>query len=114
MIRRPPRSTLFPYMTLFRSGNAWQSFRNCRARERRLAKKISGPLDRPRDDLREKSHIGCEWYEAPLDLDFPPVCIHDIGDQLERVIRESERHGQPGRFCEHPGGSNLERDEITG
>src|SRR2546426_2608633 len=23
MIRRPPRSTLFPYTTLFRSGSAW-------------------------------------------------------------------------------------------
>src|SRR5258708_13874323 len=26
MIRRPPRSTLFPYTTLFRSQRAWQSF----------------------------------------------------------------------------------------
>src|SRR2546422_5096235 len=25
MIRRPPRSTLFPYTTLFRSGAIWQS-----------------------------------------------------------------------------------------
>src|SRR2546428_3229917 len=24
MIRRPPRSTLFPYTTLFRSGSKWQ------------------------------------------------------------------------------------------
>src|SRR5690554_7731553 len=24
MIRRPPRSTLFPYTTLFRSGEAWK------------------------------------------------------------------------------------------
>src|SRR2546422_10859453 len=26
MIRRPPRSTLFPYTTLFRSPHAWQAF----------------------------------------------------------------------------------------
>ena len=25
MIRRPPRSTLFPYTTLFRSGGAWDN-----------------------------------------------------------------------------------------
>src|SRR5205807_5939527 len=25
MIRRPPRSTLFPYTTLFRSGGGWRS-----------------------------------------------------------------------------------------
>src|SRR2546430_12661071 len=28
MIRRPPRSTLFPYTTLFRSRNTWQVPRN--------------------------------------------------------------------------------------
>src|SRR3712207_7545905 len=27
MIRRPPRSTLFPYTTLFRSGRAWTTSR---------------------------------------------------------------------------------------
>src|SRR5258708_31389653 len=26
MIRRPPRSTLFPYTTLFRSSNAWKLY----------------------------------------------------------------------------------------
>src|SRR5260370_28099661 len=26
MIRRPPRSTLFPYTTLFRSNRTWRSF----------------------------------------------------------------------------------------
>src|SRR3712207_7831885 len=26
MIRRPPRSTLFPYTTLFRSGDAWRPY----------------------------------------------------------------------------------------
>src|SRR2546422_1752925 len=38
MIRRPPRSTLFPYTTLFRSLG-----RHAAARERRAA----GPVDRP-------------------------------------------------------------------
>src|SRR2546430_13665475 len=28
MIRRPPRSTLFPYTTLFRSANLWYSANN--------------------------------------------------------------------------------------
>src|SRR3712207_8526813 len=30
MIRRPPRSTLFPYTTLFRSASATQGTRTCR------------------------------------------------------------------------------------
>src|SRR2546425_5941444 len=32
MIRRPPRSTLFPYTTLFRSVQSWPQMRSCRAR----------------------------------------------------------------------------------
>src|SRR2546422_6318443 len=32
MIRRPPRSTLFPYTTLFRSGRAWTGAGRCRSK----------------------------------------------------------------------------------
>src|SRR5258705_3330037 len=32
MIRRPPRSTLFPYTTLFRSSSSWESPRRSRPR----------------------------------------------------------------------------------
>src|SRR5574340_1407394 len=35
MIRRPPRSTLFPYTTLFRSDRARRPSRACEARRRR-------------------------------------------------------------------------------
>src|SRR2546430_11654488 len=38
MIRRPPRSTLFPYTTLFRSILA----RNCQRTERLLARRVAG------------------------------------------------------------------------
>src|SRR3712207_8764180 len=43
MIRRPPRSTLFPYTTLFRSANSWAVKAFCaRSHERqRLASKFS-------------------------------------------------------------------------
>src|SRR2546425_9293123 len=44
MIRRPPRSTLFPYTTLFRSGRSPDPLR------RRQAERLR---DRPRQDLRE-------------------------------------------------------------
>src|SRR3712207_8902497 len=41
MIRRPPRSTLFPYTTLFRSADA--------VRAVLLARRLPGPQGRPRD-----------------------------------------------------------------
>src|SRR5436309_13099997 len=44
MIRRPPRSTLFPYTTLFRSGAAERHLLGSAARSRRGGQ----PADRPR------------------------------------------------------------------
>src|SRR3712207_7347128 len=51
MIRRPPRSTLFPYTTLFRSPSEWLHRRGgwcetkvmVRARELRLVHRAEGP-----------------------------------------------------------------------
>src|SRR5260221_14471264 len=37
MIRRPPRSTLFPYTTLFRSASSWPHRRESRAPRQRSA-----------------------------------------------------------------------------
>src|SRR2546430_7534040 len=54
MIRRPPRSTLFPYTTLFRSRSR-NGFRVLGARDRLLPRDLSGVLA-PRDgDLDRKS-----------------------------------------------------------
>src|SRR2546425_7469489 len=56
MIRRPPRSTLFPYTTLFRSralaGNA-DCCRNCNSAPRRL---VAGIAIRPSQFLRSEEH----------------------------------------------------------
>src|SRR2546430_13970656 len=55
MIRRPPRSTLFPYTTLFRSiGFAWQACRRPDAlaiEEYSVAQHVSGAGDRRGDDV---------------------------------------------------------------
>src|SRR2546427_10249664 len=61
MIRRPPRSTLFPYTTLFRS---------LAAREHRLEfvaqGQKAGRLEA--DDLDAASHVGLERGQHPLRL----------------------------------------------
>src|SRR3712207_7113778 len=49
MIRRPPRSTLFPYTTLFRSGGPAGVRRQLEPRARRLA--AARQLDAPPDRL---------------------------------------------------------------
>src|SRR5256885_8219813 len=67
MIRRPPRSTLFPYTTLFRSGRAGAPLdggRTARARRqlrppaRRRAREASEPARRDRKSTRlNSSHL---------------------------------------------------------
>src|SRR5689334_23589981 len=67
MIRRPPRSTLFPYTTLFRSGRPRRST-PCRPREFRPARcrptRNTGPWGRSRSEehtseLQSQFHLVC-------------------------------------------------------
>src|SRR5215216_7723771 len=56
MIRRPPRSTLFPYTTLFRSRATWRSFSLLRDRRRR------NPFPRSEEhtsELQSPDHLVC-------------------------------------------------------
>src|SRR5256885_10657251 len=54
MIRRPPRSTLFPYTTLFRS----QAFRRCRRERAQLAALHMRQADR--DRLEGELHLSAD------------------------------------------------------
>src|SRR3712207_7183458 len=64
MIRRPPRSTLFPYTTLFRSVaddavDADDGEHQPDAREDREQQRVEARArDRPRDHLRERADVG--------------------------------------------------------
>src|SRR2546427_7210140 len=65
MIRRPPRSTLFPYTTLFRSrlqSIFWVRRRNIEFYNDELAlRNISVPLSSlPAHDRRESGLVGCD------------------------------------------------------
>src|SRR5258708_15146930 len=58
MIRRPPRSTLFPYTTLFRSDRA-MTFREWNARSCRLANALLGRSEEHTSELQSPDHIVC-------------------------------------------------------
>src|SRR3712207_6913125 len=47
MIRRPPRSTLFPYTTLFRSVDASRTSASCSPSSRRLSESVTGRSSSP-------------------------------------------------------------------
>src|SRR5207249_10450468 len=76
MIRRPPRSTLFPYTTLFRSLPPGSPFRSSHAQIFEIHLLVSGLLRRDR-------HARCEQAAG-----------HDvIGRPIDRIDRErSEEH----------------------
>src|SRR3712207_8944727 len=76
MIRRPPRSTLFPYTTLFRSNeplsgkNRWT---------RRRTTNVSATL-------RERA------LDLPRRVDLDHVALLDVGVVLEHDAARSEEH----------------------
>src|SRR3989442_15890956 len=90
MIRRPPRSTLFPYTTLFRSrlllglGPGPD-----RVEVHELAVELG---DVPRPDLLQRAHLLLEPLEAGLELGA--VMLHLLGvpaaaqPELEAPVRE--------------------------
>src|SRR3712207_8022379 len=75
MIRRPPRSTLFPYTTLFRSKEAH--------RDERMPSQVKEGVLRP--DLRHTQEIGPEARKPRLDL---PLGRHEVA----RACWRSEEH----------------------
>src|SRR2546427_8763784 len=102
MIRRPPRSTLFPYTTLFRSAEqvalsviaeilAVRSGRRARSLRERAAP-IHAPADRSEEHtselqsqsnlvcrlLLEKKKISTKGTDTPLGLLYPCAHIHCV------------------------------------
>src|SRR5256885_7523132 len=80
MIRRPPRSTLFPYTTLFRSGPSVPAARaRDPARDRGRARRISG-TPAPRPPARSEEHTS--ELQSPCNL----VC---------RLLLEKKKNNTP-------------------
>src|SRR2546430_5196854 len=62
MIRRPPRSTLFPYTTLFRSARRWRrpiSSRPVCRREKRATSDSSTRSEEHTSELQSQSNLVC-------------------------------------------------------
>src|SRR6478752_8563105 len=63
MIRRPPRSTLFPYTTLFRSAGRPSRPLACRGRRRRTRRRAARPVparsEEYTSELQSRLHLVC-------------------------------------------------------
>src|SRR5437016_12067212 len=90
MIRRPPRSTLFPYTTLFRSplsseaGSAWRA--RAEASKEALSRCCRGSLSgfcRFSDHIEHELRLRQHGHVAALRLDGR--CAHALGEEAFQV-----------------------------
>src|SRR3712207_7074656 len=86
MIRRPPRSTLFPYTTLFRSPD----HRADRARRRRPP--AAGVADRDRDAAPDRVLPGRRVLPVPPLARAPLRHGNLVAPRAAGVLRRSEEH----------------------
>src|SRR5947199_3451826 len=98
MIRRPPRSTLFPYTTLFRSpaatasraGGTLRSPREPRGRP--PLRPLAGPSQDRKSTRLNSSHLG---------ISYAVFCLKKKKTQKNKILQKTRpRKRQHNRHCE--------------
>src|SRR5258707_9771023 len=101
MIRRPPRSTLFPYTTLFRSSPCKMKLRPVRAAEIRLLKNMSGLCLGPNTD-RKSTRLN----SSHANISYAVFCLKK---NIDRWSKQKGGCNQQGRECGREEGHGLPR-----
>src|SRR5256885_12897636 len=98
MIRRPPRSTLFPYTTLFRSGLQVHPLH--RSRERRTRAGVHQVVSHGLPAFRFRSEEHTSELQSPCNL----VCrlLLEKKKQLSQSSCHHHRSHCPGSACSTP------------
>src|SRR2546422_4085500 len=93
MIRRPPRSTLFPYTTLFRSearaGPRAHHFSRRRIRPPRGAGLCRGRSEEHTSELQSRLHLVCRLL---LEKKYGCAPTDDTHESLGQAAEQSERY----------------------
>src|SRR2546429_4061191 len=98
MIRRPPRSTLFPYTTLFRSRSAWVA--RHAARSARPSAKSAATASAWSSSLTQRSEEHTSELQSRLHL----VCRLLL--EKKKQSHTARRSGRAGQACP-PAGTHL-------
>src|SRR2546426_5714481 len=91
MIRRPPRSTLFPYTTLFRSPTGWSSSPPPRKRSSRGKSPRTRPPRSPPRRPRSEEHTS--ELQSPCNL----VCRLLLEKKKKKLRHTQARHADRAR-----------------
>src|SRR2546430_12633004 len=94
MIRRPPRSTLFPYTTLFRSDLSPGGFE----RDRQAAEHLAGEGRRRMVHGRERA-LGPPHPQPPLAQQRERLGRGDLVDEVRSEEHTSELQSQSNLVC---------------
>src|SRR5256885_7212828 len=126
MIRRPPRSTLFPYTTLFRSGLDFSDIDGIRSTVEHCNQLPVHPRHPYVGDLVYTSFSGshqdaikkafADRKEGDVwDMPYLPIDPKDLGRSYEAVIRVNSQSGKGGiaYLLESEYGLQLPRSEDT-
>src|SRR2546430_16723031 len=101
MIRRPPRSTLFPYTTLFRSGKIRRQVGGVNDRIRQVHRQVVRGRAEVRADLQPRAvleigtYFGSTTYNLAVNL--PDAIIHTADLPPDFSRSEERRVGKEGR-----------------
>src|SRR5258708_39012699 len=97
MIRRPPRSTLFPYTTLFRSGVQALLFQVLRqlGRAQALQKQLASRNPPPRVSALLNTALALAWDESRAP--YPPFTLVNQTVEAAKQGRSEER--RVGKEC---------------
>src|SRR5258705_6908286 len=91
MIRRPPRSTLFPYTTLFRSHEPGTSLPRSRALERRRAGLRAPPRAPPQRPVAPADRKSTRLNSSHLGISYAVFCL-----------KKKKENAQQAWLCEQP------------
>src|SRR5688572_32467050 len=99
MIRRPPRSTLFPYTTLFRSSVA------CRTKVRTELPPFARPPgsvhDHPAVCAFAAGRVRSEEHTSELQSQSNLVCRLLLEKKKKKQIKKKTAHPKTPRHCHH-------------
>src|SRR2546429_6367120 len=86
MIRRPPRSTLFPYTTLFRSPRPSHSAAACSSPAGPARNRRTGRSEEHTSELQSRLHLVCRLLlEKKKKYHFTLFLAHERPDLLLRI-----------------------------
>src|SRR3712207_7412305 len=92
MIRRPPRSTLFPYTTLFRSQQAQQQQQTLQQQAQQQQQSFQQMVQESMNTYMQMFNIPHSYLQEGMRLaqeDMPGTAREEISDEIRKTNRRS-------------------------